>query len=229
MNVSSLACVLFDLDGTLLDTAPDMAKALNRLRLEYEQPVLPFDVIRPQVSHGSTGLLRLAFELEPNEPGFETLRERFLALYSADLASDTRLFPGMIGILDFLETENISWGVVTNKPGWLTVPLLEHLSLYSRCATVVSGDTIPQRKPHPAPLLHACHNIGIDPDQCVYIGDAERDIVAGRRAGMSTLVARYGYLSATEQPENWGADSILDTPDDLYTWLLETLRTNAML
>ena len=227
MNMPLLACVLFDLDGTLLDTAPDMAKALNRLRLESGQAALPFDVVRPQVSHGSTGLLRLGFGLAPNEPGFEALRERFLALYSADLASGTRLFPRMIEILDFLEAENIPWGVVTNKPGWLTVPLLERLSLYSRCASVVSGDTVSQRKPDPAPLLHACHSIGIDPGQCVYIGDAERDIEAGRRAGMSTLIARYGYLSATEQPENWGADKILDAPDDLYSWLLQTLRANV--
>ena len=227
MNALPLTCVLFDLDGTLLDTAPDMAKALNRLRLEHGRPALAFGVIRPLVSHGSTGLLRLGFGLEPDEPGFDALRERFLALYSAELACDTRLFPGMVGVLDFLEAENIPWGIVTNKPGWLTVPLLKHLSLYSRCACIVSGDTIPHRKPHPAPLLHACRSIGIDPEQCVYIGDAERDIEAGRRAGMSTLIARYGYLDTTEQPENWGADRILDSPHDLGAWLLEVLRADA--
>ena len=222
-----LACVLFDLDGTLLDTAPDMAKALNRLRLEHEQPTLSCSVIRPLVSHGSTGLLRLGFGLEPSDPGFDELRERFLALYSTDLASETRLFPGIMGILDFLESKDIRWGVVTNKPGWLTIPLLKRLSLYSRCACVVSGDTIPQRKPDPAPLLHACYSIGIEPKQCVYIGDAERDIEAGRRAGMSTLIARYGYLDTTEKPEEWGADGILDSPQDLYAWLLEILRVDS--
>jgi len=206
--------VLFDLDGTLLDTAPDMAAALNTLRrLEGLEP-LPFAQIRPHVSHGAARLIKIGFECESGDR-FNALRLRFLDLYRADLAVGTRPFEGIDDLLDDLERRGIAWGVVTNKPGWLTDPLLSALGLYERAGCVVSGDTLPERKPHPMPLLHAAKLLATDPRRCIYIGDAERDIQAGRAAGMKTLVAGFGYLSAEDAPASWSADAILARPAEL--------------
>jgi len=213
------ACVLFDLDGTLLDTAPDLAAALNRLRRERGIPELPPDLIRPTVSHGSPGMLKLGFGLAPNDPPYVELNQRFLELYREAIAIETTLFPGMADVLAYLEAQSIYWGVVTNKPGWLTEPLLKALELWPRAACVVSGDTLSKRKPDPEPLLYACEQVGAAPERSLYIGDAERDVQAGNRAGMTTLVARFGYLSADDRPENWGAAGFLEQPDDLLAWL----------
>lgn len=213
------ACVFLDLDGTLLDTAPDMARALNDLRLEQGRATLALERIRPVVSHGTPGLLALGFGLTPESEGFAGLRQRFLELYSAALAVDTALFAGMETLLGYLETKAIPWGIVTNKPGWLTDRLLRALHLYDRAACVVSGDTVSRRKPDPEPLLYACRLVGVTPSQCCYVGDAERDIQAGNRAGMTTWVARFGYLADTDVPETWGAYGLLDTPHDLLSWL----------
>ena len=212
-------CVLFDLDGTLLDTAPDMGRALNRLLAEQGRPPLPAETIRPVVSHGSPGLLELGFGIIPDHTDYPALRDRFLALYRADLARGTRPFPGITELLDWLEARDIAWGVVTNKPGWLTDPLLAALALTPRAACIVSGDTLAQRKPHPAPLFHACEQVGVNAAACVYVGDAVRDVEAGRRAGMRTVVARYGYIHPREQPAGWGADLVIDAPAALRTWL----------
>ncbi len=212
-------CVLFDLDGTLLDTAPDMARALNRLRQESGLSELSFERIRPMVSHGPKGLLGLGFDLAPEDPDYPDLRRRFLTLYGADIASETKLFPGMDTVLTWLEKGGIPWGVVTNKPGNLTQSLLKHLQLWGRAACVVGGDTIAKRKPDPEPLLHACWLLGVEPARSFYIGDAERDIQAGKRAGMITLVARFGYPHASDEPETWGADGIIDAPENLLGWL----------
>lgn len=216
--MSALSCVLFDLDGTLLDTAPDMGRALNRLRREQGHPPLSFEDIRPVVSHGSPGLLALGFGVSPGNPSFDGLRERFLDLYRQCLAGETRLFGGMARVLQWLEDCAIPWGVVTNKPGALTTPLLMELELDRRAACVVSGDTLPLRKPHPEPLLHACRQVGISATDCVYVGDAARDMEAGRRAGMRTVVARYGYISPGEPISDWGADHIIDSPEELIPW-----------
>jgi phosphoglycolate phosphatase len=206
--------VLFDLDGTLLDTAPDMAAALNALRrLEGLEP-LPFHALRPHVSHGAARLIRIGFDCESGER-FEALRSRFLDLYRADLAVGTRPFEGIDGILRELERQGIAWGVVTNKPGWLTDPLMSALGLHERAGCIVSGDTLPERKPHPMPLLHAAKLLDTDPGDCIYVGDAERDIQAGRAAGMKTLVAGFGYLSGDDDPSSWLADAILTRPSDL--------------
>jgi len=213
------AYVLFDLDGTLLDTAPDMGRALNRLLAEHGSPELDAATIRPVVSHGSLGLLKLGFDLNPDDAAFDTLRERFLTLYEADLALETVLFEGMAEVLARLEQENIPWGIVTNKPGGLTTPLLQQLDLVQRAACVVSGDTLAQRKPDPAPLFYACEQLGLNPATGFYVGDAERDIEAARRAGMPSLVAAYGYLHPNEQPETWGAEGVLQSPLDLLDWL----------
>lgn len=221
MNAAAAAIrtVLFDLDGTLLDTAPDLADALNTLLGETGRSPLPFEQIRPVVSHGGIALIRLGFGLSPTDPEFAALRERLLAIYRANLAGKTRLFPHMDQVLDSIESRGMNWGVVTNKPGWLTEPLLEALQLHTRAACIVSGDTLEQRKPHPAPLLHACRLAGAAPHECVYIGDAERDIEAGRNAGMHTLVALFGYLEAHDRPADWQADAQVATPADILDWL----------
>jgi len=215
--------LLLDLDGTLLDTAPDMAGALNRLRREQGRADLPFETIRPHVSHGGAALVRLAFGgAAPAE--LERLRLRFLELYRADLATETKLFPGFPFVLQSLESAGIPWGIVTNKPGWLTTPLLAALGLASRVACVVAGDTLPERKPHPAPLLHAAKLAGCEPGHCVYAGDTERDIVAGRAAGMQTVAVRFGYLALGEDPAAWRPDGIVDRPADLLDWLAPATR-----
>ena len=215
----SIRTVLFDLDGTLLDTAPDLADALNAVLVENRREPLPDVEIRGVVSHGGMALIRLGFGIEPDDPDFEPLRQRLLDNYQANIANRTRPFPGMAKLLDELERRGLNWGVVTNKPGWLTDPLLRELDLYDRAACVVSGDTLSERKPHPAPMLHACIQAGSLPGQCVYVGDAQRDIEAGRNARMHTLVALFGYFMADDRPLEWQADGSIDRPQDLLDWL----------
>lgn len=212
------AALLLDLDGTLLDTAPDMGGALNLLRAEHGLEPLPAQVIRPVVSHGAMRLVALGFP-EATGDAFEALRLRFLELYAANLATGTRLFPGFEGVLEQLESRGLPWGIVTNKPGWLTDPLLAALGLDRRAACAVSGDTLAERKPHPLPLLHAARLVGVEPERCVYVGDAERDIQAGRAAGMTTLVAAYGYIPASEDPLHWQPHGMVSTPAELLPWL----------
>lgn len=210
--------VLFDLDGTLLDTAPDMAQALNRLRTEHGQQTLGFAQIRPHVSHGALALVRLGFP-QADDAEVAALRTRFLELYSGDLATQTRLFPGFESVLQQLDTWRLRWGVVTNKPAFLTEPLLAALQLAGRTACIVSGDTLTQRKPHPAPLLHAADLMGVDARDCVYVGDAERDVRAAHAAGMSALIALFGYVGEHDQPQAWNADAMISEPNELLAWL----------
>ncbi|HEX9207079.1 MAG TPA: phosphoglycolate phosphatase [Steroidobacteraceae bacterium] len=216
--MSRAAAVLFDLDGTLLDTAPDMVGALNRLRAEEGREPLPFDAVRASVSHGALRLTRVGFP-EAEGAEFERLRLRFLQVYAAHLALETTLFPGMAEVLQQFEDEGLPWGVVTNKPAWLTDPLLAQLGLAQRACCIVSGDTVAERKPHPLPLLHAAQVTGVDPRRCVYVGDAERDIVAGRAAGMQTVVAAYGYLGAEDDPAAWAPHGIIHRPEQVTAWL----------
>ena len=211
--------ILFDLDGTLLDTAPDLANALNTLLIEQGRPALPYESIRPVVSHGGRALIETGFAMQEGDPGFDDLRERLLEIYRDTLSTRTRLFPGMEEVLAQLEARRFNWGVVTNKPAWLTEPLLEDLHLAQRAACIVSGDTTANRKPHPEPMLYACTKAGSQASQCVYIGDAQRDIEAGRQAGMKTLAALYGYISTEDQPENWGADASIENPLAILEWL----------
>lgn len=210
--------VLLDLDGTLLDTARDMAHALNRLRVAEGLGELPFSTIRPLVSHGAPRLIRFAFG-EPDAAYYESLRTRFLDFYRTALAVHTRLFAGFEEVLAAIEQAGLRWGIVTNKPGWLTDPLLAELGLAPRCGCVVSGDTLTERKPHPLPLLHAAALLGLEPRQCVYLGDAERDVQAARNAGMIPLVAGFGYLNEGEDPAAWCAEAVLGRPRDLLDWL----------
>lgn len=214
-----LRTVLFDLDGTLADTAPDMYAALIALQREQGVPALPFENVRNQVSHGGAALVRLAF---PDAEGdhFETLRQRFLDLYAEHyLCLETRLFPGMETLLQAIEEQGLNWGIVTNKPAWLTDPLVRAMDLHQRAVTVISGDTTPQRKPHPMPMLLACEQAACQPAECLYVGDAERDIQAGRAAGTHTLVALYGYIDDTQAPATWGADAAIDHPEQILPWL----------
>jgi len=218
-NNNSVQTVLFDLDGTLLDTAPDLAFALNTVLEEQQREPLPFEQIRPWVSHGGTILIKKGFKLTDSDPAIEPLRQRLLTIYVNHIADQTRLFEGMAEVLDTLEELEIQWGVVTNKSAWLTEPLLQQLGLASRSVCNVSGDTLPERKPNPAPLLHACQLAHSMPAQCIYVGDASRDIEAGIRAGMRTLIALYGYIDTTETPAQWGATGMLQQPLDLLAWI----------
>jgi N-acetyl-D-muramate 6-phosphate phosphatase len=218
MTEANTRAVLLDLDGTLLDTAPDMVGALNDLRRENNRGPVRFEQARQQVSHGATALVRLAFP-EALDSAFGALRERFLEIYSRRSCVETTVYEGIAESLAHLESNGIAWGIVTNKPGWLTEPLLERLALRHRARVVVSGDSIPERKPHPAPLLHAAERLGIAPSQCIYIGDAERDVLAARSAGMKVFVALFGYIGPDEQPRQWPATGWLDTPQAMSKFL----------
>lgn len=223
--MNSITAVLFDLDGTLIDTAPDMADALNRLLLQENRRPLPFERIRPVVSKGSLALVELGFGNELTESRLRELQQAFLKEYSEAICVQSRLFHDLDVLLNELDAHSIPWGVVTNKPAWLTEPLLRQLDLYHRCACVVSGDTLPRRKPYPDPLLHACKLMQKIPDECVYIGDDERDVVAGNAAGMRTIIAGYGYLGKDETPINWGADGMIDSIPGLRQWLRNNISS----
>jgi 2-phosphoglycolate phosphatase len=214
--------VLFDLDGTLLDTARDMMNALNELRAQENLPPLPYEKVRCQVSHGGHALVRLSFgTLPPAE--HEAMWMRLLKLYRAQLARHTCLFEGGEEMLGELERRGLAWGIVTNKPGWLTDPLLVEVNLHARARAVVSGDTLPERKPHPRPLLHAASIMGVPPSECVYVGDAERDMQAAQAAGMFALVAGFGYLGDDDRADRWFSHGWLHTPLDLLHWLEQPL------
>jgi len=223
----AVKALLLDLDGTLLDTAPDMANALNLLRTEQSVAPLAFAAIRPHVSHGAAALVRLGFPDAPDDLMVE-LRARFLELYRENLSAGTRLFDGFDPVLRRLEDDGIRWGVVTNKPAFLSEPLVEAVGLRSRMACMVSGDTVAQRKPHPAPMLHAAKLVGCEPGQCLYVGDAERDVAAAHAAGMPALVALFGYLSDTDTPQAWGADGLIDKPADILRWIDSPVRSAGL-
>ncbi|HEV7610054.1 MAG TPA: HAD-IA family hydrolase [Steroidobacteraceae bacterium] len=210
--------VLFDLDGTLLDTALDMTEALNALRAQEGLKALSNETVRCQVSHGGHALVRLGFgTLSTDE--HEAMRKRLLDIYRRQLAKHTQLFEGGDEMLTELERRGLHWGIVTNKPGWLTDPLLVEVKLHARARAVVSGDTLPERKPHPLPLLHAATTMGVAPAECVYVGDAERDMQAAQAAGMYALVAGYGYLGDDDRADTWFSHGWLDTPLELLDWL----------
>jgi phosphoglycolate phosphatase len=215
-----MKAVLFDLDGTLADTAPDLGHALNLQRQRHGLPPLPQDIIRPYASHGTRGLFEIGFDLTPADPRFEPMREEYLALYTANLCVHTRLFPGMAEVLAELEKLGIAWGVVTNKPARFTNPLLDLLGLGRRAASIISGDTCPQPKPHPEPLLTAARQIGVAPQACLYVGDAERDVEAAVAAGMTALIANYGYLGPADRPDTWGGHGRIDRPQDILSYLV---------
>lgn len=217
----NIKTVLFDLDGTLADTAPDLANALNHVLKKHNCAELSYETIRPMVSHGGAALINLGFG--ENHPQFDTLYNELLDYYKNNIANETSLFPGTQSLLDYLNANKINWGIVTNKPAWLTEPLLEELKLKTQAVTIISGDTLKERKPHPAPLLYACEQAGSQAKECIYIGDAERDIEAGNRAGMYTIVASFGYISNTDNPNGWGAHSCIESPEAMIP-ILQSLN-----
>ncbi len=211
--------ILFDLDGTLLDTAPDLVAALNGVLQAHGEPVLPLEVARPYVSRGARGLLQCGFGLSEDAPEYTAYVEEFLGFYRKALCEKTRLFDGMSTFLDELDVAKRGWGVVTNKAAGLTEPLLKKMSLYDRLHVLVCGDTLPEKKPSPRPLLYACDRAGMLPEDTIYVGDDRRDIDSANAAGLISVAARYGYYDESESPDTWGADRLIDHPGELTAML----------
>lgn len=211
--------ILFDLDGTLVDSAPDLAGAANDLRIARGLTPLALADLRPMVGAGARGMVGLAFGVTPGEPDYEGLKTDFLDTYAARLLQDTRVFDLMAPVLDALDLQGLRWGIVTNKVLRLAEPIVRGLGLASRSGALVAGDSTPHSKPHPAPLLEAARRIGADPARCVYVGDDLRDVQAGRAAGMATLAAAWGYLGLGDPVHEWGADAVIERPDGLLQWL----------
>lgn len=211
--------LLFDLDGTLIDSAPDLAGAANDLRAAHGLPALPHADLRPMVGAGARGMVGVAFGVVPGDPRFESLKDAFLARYAERLLRETRVFAAMQPVLDALDAAGLPWGIVTNKAMRFTAPLVDGLGLAQRAQVVIAGDTTPHAKPHPAPLLEAARRIGVAAEACAYVGDDLRDVQAGRAAGMATLAAAWGYLGQGEPVHAWGADQVLNAPDALLQWL----------
>lgn len=213
--------VLFDLDGTLVDTAPDLAHALNKVLEEEGRPPAPYELVRAEASYGGKAIVCAGFNIDESDPEFERLRHRFLDHYAQRVCVHSKLFDGMHNVLQHIESNRRRWGVVTNKPAYLTEPLMKALGLAERAACIVSGDTTAKSKPDPMPMHYACEVSGASMEECVYVGDAQRDIEAGRRAGMRTLAAAFGYLRDSDDPHAWGATRVLTSPDEIIDWLNE--------
>ncbi len=210
-----LKAILFDLDGTLLDTAADFTRVLNDMLADRDLPLCQYHQVRANVSNGARAVLELGFGLDPEHPDFPPLLEEFFDRYQAKLADETSLFPGMDNVLQEIEARNQVWGIVTNKPARFTTPLLAELALDQRCAIAVCPDHVTHRKPHAEPLLLACTQLGCSPEQAIYIGDHLRDIESGRNAGIKTVACRYGYIPDSEDIHSWGADYIVDSTAEL--------------
>ncbi len=211
--------VLFDLDGTFADTAPDLAAALNYTRATRQLPPLSLDIVRTQASHGSRGLLKLGLDVEPGAPDYEALRDVFLDYYARHICVHTRLFPGMAELVSDLERRDIKWGIVTNKPHRYTLPLMQALGYADRAACLISGDTCANAKPHPAPMLKACEILGVAPGHCLYLGDDLRDMQAANAAAMRGIIACYGYVSCDASIENWNAQGSVNQPMELLSFI----------
>jgi N-acetyl-D-muramate 6-phosphate phosphatase len=215
----SLKAVLLDLDGTLLDTAPDFAFIVNSMLEKYGRPTIGYAQFRQSVSDGARGMIQMAFNCDDNDPRFEPLREEFLALYTQHIADHTQLFPGMAELLHYIENNGMAWGVVTNKASAYAVPLMQAMSLSARCAALICPDHVVNRKPDPEALQLACRQIGCSTFDAIYIGDHRRDIEAGRNAGMSTIACSYGYVHRDDPCENWGAEFIVHDARQIITIL----------
>jgi 2-phosphoglycolate phosphatase len=210
--LNRVQAVLFDLDGTFADTAPDLARALNRLRAEQGLAPLTVEAARPHTSSGARGLLKIGFDLSPGQDGYETLKERFLDFYEEGLCIGTRLFDGIAEVLAKIEARDLRWGIVTNKSKRFTEPLMRALKLHDRAACIVCGDTTARVKPYPDSLLHAAALLALAPSACLYVGDDLRDVQAARAAGMGVLAAAWGYLGEGGDPDTWGADAVIAHP-----------------
>lgn len=213
-NTPIVAC-LFDLDGTLVDTAPDLAGALNRMLARRGLAAVPLPLLRPVASSGARGMLGIGFGIGPGHADYESLRQEFFDEYESELLGESALFDGVEALLDALDARGLPWGIVTNKIARFTQPLVGLLGLDARAGCVVSGDTTPHPKPHPAPLIEAARQLSAPPARCIYVGDDERDIQAARSAGMGAIAAGYGYLGSGAPPSAWGADHIIDSPGAL--------------
>lgn len=220
--MNKIQAILFDLDGTIADTAPDLAYAANSLRLADDVPPLPIELLRPFASQGARGLLKEAVGLSPEDPGFEHARLRFLSYYEQNLCVYTRLFPGIEPLLAGIEKRGTPWGIVTNKVEYYALPLMQKLGLADRSAITVGGDTTPNPKPAADPLLYAARAINVAPEACLYVGDDLRDVQAAHAAGMTSVAVRWGYLGDGPPIEQWNAHHLVRTPKDLHD-LLETL------
>lgn len=218
-----IEAVLFDLDGTLLDTARDLAHALNTLLQQEDKPALPYDNIRRVVSNGGNAMVTLGFGTHSGTPEHETLYQRLLNIYGGQLADHTCPFPGIEALLRTLGQLQLPWGVVTNKPSAYTLPLMEQIALSPPCSAIVCSDQVEQRKPHPEAMFLACELIGCNPEQTLYVGDHLRDIEAGRNAGMRTIAALYGYIEEGDDPLDWHADHYIQHPDELTQLIHNTL------
>lgn len=217
-----IKAVLFDLDGTLVDTAPDLAAALNTLLTRRGKPTLPFSSLRQHASSGARGMIFAGFGIEPGHPEYSKTREAYLDIYQSTLCVNSRLFDGMENVLEHLESRTRPWGIVTNKPESLAAPLLETLTLKHRAKCVICGDTTPHPKPDPAGLILAAEKLCLPPSQCLYVGDDLRDIQAAKAAGMPVLAAAYGYLGKHSSVRDWNADGVIYHPPEILDWLALT-------
>ena len=213
-----LQAVLFDLDGTLIDSAPDLGHAADLMRLQRGLPSLPYEQYRPMAGAGARGMIAVAFGHGPDHPEFESLRQEFFDNYQACMTERTRAFDGVAEMIAALLSGARRWGVVTNKSERFALPLTAAMELFDSAATVIGGDTTLHAKPHPEPLFEAARRLGLPPEACLYVGDDERDIVAGRAAGMPTVAATYGYLGATSDIVAWGADAVINNPLELLNF-----------
>ena len=214
-----ISCVLFDLDGTLIDSAPDLALAADEMRVTRGMPSLPLEAYRFMAGAGARGMLGVAFGMTPQDAGYGEMREEFLSNYERRMTLNTYAFAGIEELLDGLRARGMRWGVVTNKAERFTLPLTAAMPLFADAITIVSGDTTPHAKPHPAPVLEAMRRAGVQAGQCIYVGDDERDVRAGKAAGTGTVAARYGYLGADGDLAAWQADAIINSPDELLKLL----------
>ena len=208
----NIQAVLFDLDGTLIDSAPDLGAAADKMRTERGLPSLPLSAYRPMAGAGARGMLGVAFGMTPEHPEFASYREEFFVNYENAMTERTEIFAGVPDMIAALVRNGLPWGVVTNKSSRFTLPLTASLPLFGSAAAIVSGDTTPHAKPHPEPLFEAARRLGVAPERCVYVGDDERDIVAGLAAGMGTVAATYGYLGQQADVQRWGAHVHIDAP-----------------
>ena len=216
---TNVRAVLFDLDGTLVDSAPDLGAAADKMRLDRGLPSLPYAAYRPMAGAGARGMIGVAFGHTPEHSEYEALKREFLANYEACMTERTRAFDGVAELVDALMQADLAWGVVTNKIERFALPLTRQMPLFASARTVIGGDTTPHPKPHPAPLLEAARRLELAPTDCIYVGDDERDIAAGLAAGMPTVAARYGYLGQKADTLSWGAHAHIDTPLELLKWL----------
>jgi phosphoglycolate phosphatase len=218
-RLRAVRAMLFDFDGTFADTAPDMVRALNVILCRHARPMVELAAGRPYVSSGARGMLDIGFGLRPGDIGYTDLRDAFLDEYESNMCIDTAWFGGIDRVVDTLDARRVPWGIVTNKASRFALPLTATLGISPRAACIVCGDTTAHTKPHPAPLLHAARLVGVDPGECIYVGDDQRDVLAAQAAGMRAIAAGYGYIGPHNPPQRWGAEAIVDHPAALLDFL----------